>query len=111
MTENKLICPFCKQELEDANIHSSGLYFECPNCYDKQKEKDDNYTATPKIWQELIKLMEEKQHKNTTRKALDVAVDALREIHLPKQWCPVFAEQEIAKKALEQITALEQKDK
>lgn len=40
-----------------------------------------------------------------------VDVDALREIHLPKQWCPVFAEQEIAKKALDQITALEQKDK
>ena len=46
-----------------------------------------------------------------TRRALNVAVDALREIHLPKQWCPVFSEQEIAKEALEQITALEQKDK
>jgi hypothetical protein len=54
---NKLICPFCGCELEDAQIHSSGLYFECPNCYAKQKEKDDNYTATPKVWQELIKLM------------------------------------------------------
>ena len=45
-----------------------------------------------------------------TRKALEIAVGALREIHLPKQWCPVFAEQEIAKKALDEITALEQKE-
>lgn len=50
------------------------------------------------------------KENDRTRKALEVAVDALREIHLPKQWCPVFAEQEIAKKALDEITALEQKD-
>ena len=65
---SELKCPFCQQELEDANIHSSGLYFECPNCYGKQKNKDDNYTATPKVWQELIR----------TRKALGIAVDALK---------------------------------
>ena len=36
----------------------------------KQKEKDDNYTATPRIWQELIR----------TRKALDVALCSLQDI-------------------------------
>jgi hypothetical protein len=50
------------------------------------------------------------KENDRTRKALEIAVDALREIHLPKQWCPVFAEQEIAKQALDEITALEQKD-
>lgn len=51
---NKLICPFCGEELEDAGIHSRELYFWCTNCYMKQKEKDDNYTASPRIWQALI---------------------------------------------------------
>ena len=99
-------CPFCQQELEDANIHSSGLYFECPNCYMKQKEKDDNYTATPKVWQELIR----------TRKALDVAVDALK-LFDSGQYTPQpdayglkTDASRLARKALEQITALEQKD-
>ena len=98
-------CPFCQQELKDADIHSSGLYFECPNCYDKQKEKDDNYTATPKVWQELIR----------TRKALDVAVDALKELRpAEKKSCylvpTVSTTQRIIDEALKQITALEQKE-
>lgn len=59
---------------------------------------------------DLLHLLDCEQELIRTRKALDVAVDALREIHLPKQWCPVFAEQEIAKEALDQITALEQKE-
>jgi hypothetical protein len=103
MSEMK--CPFCQQELEDANIHSSGLYFECPNCYDKQKEKDDNYTATPKVWQELIR----------TRKALEIAVDALKTVRrytAINQFAPKSREAHIvAKKAVAEITALEQKDK
>lgn len=48
---SKLKCPFCQTELEDAGIHSPELYFCCTNCYMKQKEKDDNYTASPRIWQ------------------------------------------------------------
>lgn len=95
---SELKCPFCQQELEDANIHSSGLYFECPNCYMKQKEKNDNYTATPKVWQELIR----------TRKALEIAVDALEYI---RRTNPISFHFEAIEKALEQITALEQKDK
>ena len=98
---NKLICPFCQQELEDANIHSSGLYFECPNCYDKQKEKDDNYTATPRIWQELIR----------TRKALDVAVDEITKIKVASESVGIGFFMTAAISALAKIkTALEQKD-
>jgi hypothetical protein len=100
-------CPFCQQELEDANIHSSGLYFECPNCYDKQKEKDDNYTATPKVWQELIR----------TRNALDVAVDALKRLEKELYFNNAKQTGHIADSvmsipsiALEQITKLEQKE-
>lgn len=46
-----------------------------------------------------------------TRKALDVAVDALKRIKEPTAWGTLYQEQEIADTALEQITALEQKDK
>ena len=72
----------------------------------KVEPKENIYTKTCRMDKEFAE-----EELDRTRKALDVAVNALKEIHLPKQWCPVFAEQEIAKKALDQITALEQKDK
>lgn len=56
---SKLKCPFCQTELEDAGIHSAELYFCCTNCYMKQKEKDDNYTASPRIWQALIQYQQQ----------------------------------------------------
>lgn len=65
---SKLKCPFCGKELEDAGIHSAELYFWCTNCYMKQKEKDDNYTASPRIWQALIQA---KQDLEIARKALE----------------------------------------
>ena len=102
-----LKCPFCGCELEDAQIHSSGLYFECPNCYAKQKEKDDNYTATPKVWQELIR----------TRKALDVATGFIKGISqtvindCDNQYVVLGNFKKFAEDTLNQIkTALEQKD-
>ena len=56
-------CPFCGQGLcefgkieKDHTRTIQGAY--CPHC----KIKDSDI----KLWQELIKLMEEKQHKNTT---------------------------------------------
>ena len=51
---NELKCPFCQQELR--NIHPT--YVICDNC---------RITGEDRLWQELI----------TTRKALDVAIDAL----------------------------------
>ena len=46
-------CPFCQQELR--KIHPT--YVICDNC---------RITGEDKLWQELIKIVEEKQHKNTT---------------------------------------------
>ena len=59
MTENKLICPFCQQEL---NYLAEDIYY-CPN--------HQKYMGSEELWQELI----------TTRKALDVAVDALKDMN------------------------------
>lgn len=70
---NKLVCPFCQTELEDAGIHSAELYFWCTNCYMKQKEKDDNYTASPRIWQALIQA---KQDLEIATKALEYYADS-----------------------------------
>jgi len=93
MENNKLICPFCQQELQE-DVGYDGDY-SCPNC-------KEPYFGSPELWQELIR----------TRKALDIAVDALKEII---DWDKCVALQSndfvgIANKALEQITALEQKD-
>lgn len=71
----------------------------------KMEEPENIYTKTCRMDKEFAE-----EELERTKKKLDIAVDALREIHLPKQWCPVFAEQEIAKKALDEITALEQKE-
>lgn len=79
---DKLICPFCQQELR--NIHPT--YVICDNC---------RITGEDRLWQELI----------TTRKALDVALKGLNDIidsGGDGYWTAI--------KTKEQITALEQKD-
>lgn len=58
---SELKCPFCNQELRE-DIGYDGDY-SCPNC-------SEPYFGSPELWQELIR----------TRKALDVAVDVLKEI-------------------------------
>lgn len=63
-------CPFCGEELEDAGIHSAGFYFGCTNCYMKQKEKNDNYTASPRIWQALIQAKQD----------LEIATKAMNQV-------------------------------
>ena len=55
-------CPFCQQELNTENYY---IHCHNPHC-NKTVDMDGN----EELWQELI----------TTRKALDVAVDALKEI-------------------------------
>ena len=86
-------CPFCQQEL---NIDPCGE-MGCPN--DKCKESVF-LIGTKELWQELIR----------TRKALEIAVDALKYANKCIKGGCVNWETEIDK-ALEQITALEQKDK
>lgn len=79
-------CPLCKQELR--KIHPT--YVICDNC---------RITGDNELWQELIR----------TRKALDVAVDALKEIKDGKIPVSLGICMDI-NDALEQITALEQKE-
>ena len=76
-------CPFCQQELEIGGV--DGILRGCPKCRN---------LGTEMLWQELIR----------TRKALDVAIDALKRI----DWCATdYAK---AQDALDEIKALEQKD-
>ena len=89
MTENKLICPFCQQELK--NI-SKMWFCQNENC------KAAVWTMEETAWQELIR----------TRKALDIAVDALKELRpTEKKSCylvpTVSTTQRIIDEALEQI--------
>ena len=87
---NKLICPFCQQELKISGheLHDLDLY--CDKC-------EPFMVGNKELWQELIR----------TRKASDVAVDALKYI---RRTNPISFHFEAIEKALEQITALEQKE-
>lgn len=59
----KLRCCFCQQELEIIDLDVQLLGCENQNC--KHSIHYDT-VGTKELWQELIKVMEEKQHKNTT---------------------------------------------
>ena len=92
-------CPFCQQELKCWDEPHNAIYsnWSCPNC------RRFAY-GNKLIWQELIH----------TRKALEIAVDALKDYEdrdsydCNGNWCG--CECSTAHEALEQITALEQKD-
>lgn len=100
-------CPFCQQELR--NIHPT--YVICDNC---------RITGEDKLWQALIDsmkehdlchdaLVERTKEQDRIRKALDVAVNAMKisnEIVYSAYGSPL----KTLKDALEQIKALEQKD-
>lgn len=91
MTELK--CPFCGEKLQQTYSFNPKQFW-CSNYYDHKHPI--NLQGTKELWQELIR----------ARKALDVAVEALKLISL-RYLC------EYADKALDQIkqiTALEQKD-
>lgn len=89
-------CPFCQQELEIGGV--DGILRGCPKCRN---------LGTEMLWQELIR----------TRKALDVAVDALK-LFDSGQYTPQpdayglkTDASRLARKALDEIkTALEQKE-
>lgn len=110
---SKLKCPFCQTELEDAGIHSAELYFCCTNCYMKQKEKDDNYTASPRIWQALIQSQQQLKILEPIVASLQGRADINAEVardsnELVVQWYEKYEQSqkdlEIARKALEDIT-------
>lgn len=95
-------CPFCGQELNQDDPQS----IECRNSSCK---KTWFMYGSKELWQELIR----------TRKALDVAKSKLNGIHrlyskafyIREDWLQVCMEMvDKTNTALEQITALEQKD-
>lgn len=89
---SELKCPFCNGELDMDVCGECG----CPN---EQCQKSVFMFGSEELWQELIR----------TRKALDVAVDALKEIKDGKTPVSLGIYMDIGD-ALDKITALEQKD-
>lgn len=94
-------CPFCQQKLEYLAEDIYGNMY-CPNCRDKNGFL---YKASESIWQELTR----------TRKALDKAKNGLKELK-DIIACPPDISYETcvsmyADGVLQEITALEQKDK
>lgn len=99
-------CPFCNKPLQPTLRLSDEYWcenYDCPRTSIK-------WTGSQKLWQELIR----------TRKALEIAVVALNKYtDASGNWWYGYEFQghyedyagEYADKALEQITALEQKDK
>lgn len=94
MTEN-LKCPFCGQELEEETFARGRVFVSCnnPNCI-----ISDWGGCSKQIITELIR----------TRKALDVAKEGLKEIQDKGEYVNPI---ELAESYLDEITALEQKDK
>ena len=94
----ELVCPFCNKKLEP--IGTSGQF----QCGTWGCDASFTFIATRDVWEYI----------DRTRKALDVAVDALKEYEdrdsydCNGDWCG--CEYSTAHKALEQITALEQKE-
>ena len=129
---SELICPFCGQELDYLAEDIYGNMY-CPNCRDKN---GFTYKASESIWQELIRTRKaleqseicctewEKQALDYkaenialsgdlehTRKALEIAVDALKYLNSEGKRTRILGLISITDTALDKIkTALEQKD-
>ncbi len=102
---SKLKCPFCQQKLQYDDLLC--------NCINEHCEESFDMVGTEMLWQKVIDL---KQEIDSTRKALDVAVDAIKNAteYLGNQE-PLVDVMAMnlhtdLSKALEQITALEQKE-
>ena len=85
-------CPFCQQELHKDSDGYYTCYTDNCGCW---ANGGNGASGSESLWLTLIR----------TRKALDVAVDALKRT----DWCA--QDYAIAQEALNKITALEQKDK
>lgn len=104
---SELKCPFCGRELSEYDHFDRLLVCFNPQCEAVFTKKD--FLGNKNLWQELIR----------TRKALDVAVDALKKYtDASGNWWYGYEFQgkykdyagEYADKAIEEITALEQED-
>lgn len=90
---SNLKCPFCNKPLQPTLRQSDEYWCENYDCSGTNIE----WVGSKKLWQELIR----------TRKALDVAVDALKEIQDKGEYVNPI---ELAESYLDEITALEQKE-
>ena len=123
---SELKCPFCQQKLDYDDLLGSCINEHCEESFDM--------VGTESLWQKVIDL---KQEIDSTRKALDIAVDALKEqqrwfgvirvsliSHLNNQYGTLFKSydadptvvnvkraNDILNTAIKKITALEQKNK
>lgn len=97
---DKLYCPWCGDELIFAHKLKGMQTCVCrnPTC------KYDGYHFPVEVIQQLIDGKKMQGELERTRKALDIAVDALKSI----DWCG--QDYANAQGALDEITALEQKD-
>ena len=95
ITMSELKCPFCGEKLVKWIGYADCRFWTCYNVLCEAGRF--GHIADECIWQELIR----------TRKALDVAVDALNAVTATPLNSRVI--HDVANKALEQITALEQK--
>ena len=91
-------CPFCGEKLQQT-FSFNPKQFWCSNYYDHKHPI--NMQGTKELWQELI----------TTRKALDVAIGALKELRpTEKRHCflvpTVFTTQRTIDDALKQINEI-----
>lgn len=116
MTENKLICPFCQQELKMCGDEWHDLDFYCDKC-------EPFRVGNRELWQELDRWKQSaedhqqwlriaEKRLTITRKALDYAITMLERIAVSPETMlePEKIIPQLAAQALEQITALEQKD-
>ena len=94
---SKLKCPFCNKPLQPTLRQSDEYWCENYDC----PRTNIEWVGSQKLWQELIR----------TRKALDVAKDAIDVISLKyhKDTPSIFLIK-YAQNAKDQITALEQKE-
>lgn len=102
-------CPFCNKPLHcGATLKSDEYLVELYQCANPECESTEFLVGCKEFWDILG------QHRRT-HKALDVAVEALKTVRrytAINQFAPKSREAHIvAKKALAEITALEQKDK
>lgn len=111
MTENKIVCPFCQQELD-----TEDYYVLCNNPHCKATA---GMSGTEELWQELDRwkqsaedhqqwLRTAEKRLETTRKALDVALDALKKIdNTPlNSKTNAFSMAVVAEKAIKQINEI-----
>ena len=97
-------CPFCNKTLHcGATLKSDEYLIDLYQCANSECESTEFLVGCKEFWDILGQLIR-------TRKALDVAVDTLKEIKDGKIPVSLGIYMDI-NDALEQITALEQKDK